>query len=88
MIKFLKYLTQSIIIYSLFIFGKIIGLKKSQNVFSKIFQIIGPNFRSRKTINQNLEKFDSNISESKKKRNNSSNVVELRKNIYRVYFFK
>ena len=47
MIKFLKYLTQSIIIYSLFIFGKIIGLK-SQNVFSKIFQIIGPNFRSRK----------------------------------------
>tara|TARA_B100000963_G_scaffold271031_1_gene239227 strand:+ start:4231 stop:5091 length:861 start_codon:yes stop_codon:yes gene_type:complete len=67
MIKFLKYLTQSIIIYFLFIFGKIIGLQKSQNVFSKIFQIIGPNFRSSKTISQNLEKFDSNILESKKK---------------------
>ncbi len=67
MIKFLKYLTQSIILYFLFIFGKIIGLKKSQYIFSKIFQIFGPIFRSSKTINQNLKNFDSNISESRKK---------------------
>jgi len=67
MIKFLKYLTQSIILYFLFIFGKIIGLKKSQYIFSKIFQIFGPIFRSSKIINQNLKNFDSNISESRKK---------------------
>ena len=67
MIKFLKYLTQSIILYFLFIFGKIIGLKKSQYIFSKIFQFFGPIFRSSKIINQNLKNFDSNISESRKK---------------------
>ena len=67
MIKFLKYLAQSIILYFLFIIGKILGLKKSQYIFSKIFQIFGPIFRSSKIINQNLKNFDSNISESRKK---------------------
>ena len=40
MIKFLKYLTQSIIIYSLFIFGKIIGLKKVKMFSLKFFKLL------------------------------------------------
>ena len=66
MIKFFKYFFQSLIIYLFFILGRILGLKKSQKIFSKIFQILGPKFKSNIIINQNLEKFNKNISISNK----------------------
>ena len=42
MIKILKYFVQSIIVYLLFIIGKIIGLKLSRKIFSNLFLFVGP----------------------------------------------
>ena len=56
MIKILKYFTQAVIIYLFFLIIKIIGLKLSRKVFSKIFITFGPIFKSKKKIlNKNFE---------------------------------
>ena len=54
-IKFFKYLTEFIIIISLFLIFKILGLKISSYISGKIFSLIGPFFRSKKIINSNLK---------------------------------
>ena len=66
MIKAIKYFFQSLIIYSFFAIGRILGLKKSQFFFSKIFQVIGPRLKSKSVINQNLEIFNSKINQEQK----------------------
>ena len=66
MIKAIKYFFQSLIIYSFFAIGRILGLKKSQFFFSKIFQGIGPRLKSQSVINQNLETFNSKINHEQK----------------------
>ena len=38
MIKFFKYLVQSIFIYIFYIFGRILGIKLSRKIFAFIFQ--------------------------------------------------
>ena len=68
MIKILKYFVQSIIVYLLFIIGKIIGLKLSRKIFSNLFLFIGPFFKSRKIIDKNLYVFNKDIINSEKKR--------------------
>ena len=50
MIKILKYLFQSIVVYILFIFGRILGLQISRNLFSKLFQLLGPKFKSNRLL--------------------------------------
>ena len=50
MIKILKYLLQSLIVYVSFILGRILGLKISQQFFSKLFQFIGPNLNQKKLL--------------------------------------
>ena len=67
MIKFFTYLFQSIFIYIFLIFGRILGLKNSQNLFSKMFQLLGPVFRSDLIINENLNRFNPNLTRSEKK---------------------
>jgi Kdo2-lipid IVA lauroyltransferase/acyltransferase len=68
MIKILKYLLQSIIVYFSFILARILGLNISQQFFSKLFQFIGPKFKSKKIIDENLNKYNSKMTaESKKK---------------------
>tara|TARA_Y100000768_G_scaffold382693_1_gene363517 strand:- start:244 stop:1104 length:861 start_codon:yes stop_codon:yes gene_type:complete len=67
MIKFFTYLFQSIFIYTFLIFGRILGLKNSQNLFSKIFQLLGPVFKSDLIINENLNRFNPNLTRSEKK---------------------
>ena len=67
MIKFFKYLFQSIFIYIFLIFGRILGLKGSQSFFSKMFQLLGPVFRSDLIINENLNRFNPNLTRSEKK---------------------
>lgn len=52
-IKF-KYFLQFIIILILFLIFKVLRLKLSSSFGGKIFQVIGPYFRSEKIINQNL----------------------------------
>ena len=68
MIKILKYLFQSIIVYFLFVIGKIIGLKLSRKIFSNLFLFIGPFFKSRKIIDKNLHVFNKDITNLEKKR--------------------
>ena len=55
MIKILKYFTQAVVIYLFFLIIKIIGLKLSRKVFSKIFITFGPIFKSKKILNKNFE---------------------------------
>ena len=66
MIKIIKYLFQSIIIYFFFIIGKIIGIKLSRSLFGYLFKKVGPLFKSKKVIKKNLENLK-NLSEEEKK---------------------
>ena len=62
MIKKINYFIQSIIIYLFFFIVRILGLKLSR----KLFSLIGPLFKSKKTINKNLNIFSKEISNSEK----------------------
>ena len=64
MLKILNYFFQSLLIYFLFIIGWILGLKISKKLFSFLFRIIGPFFKSKKIIDQNLRIYSQNISSS------------------------
>ena len=61
MIKYINYFFQSIIIYIFFFIGRTLGLANSRKVFSNLFKIIGPIFKSKKTINKNLDIFSSEV---------------------------
>ena len=67
MIKFFTYSFQSIFIYIFLILGRILGLKISQYFFSKMFQLLGPVFKSDLIINENLNRFNPNLTRSEKK---------------------
>ena len=54
-IKLLKYTIEFLIIVIFFLFFKILGVKRSSYISGKIFNIIGPLFRSKNTINHNLK---------------------------------
>ena len=66
MIKTFNYFTQSIFIYLFFILGRILGLNLSRKLFSFLFLKIGPFFRSKKIILDNLLIFDKTIKEDQK----------------------
>ena len=68
MIKLISYFFQSIIIYFFFIIGRILGLKVSRKLFSYIFFIFGPIFRSNKIIKKNLKIFSSKRPQVKEKK--------------------
>lgn len=68
MIKFFKYLVQSIFIYIFYIFGRILGIKLSRKIFAFIFSKFAPFFKSKKVIEKNLSIFNEKILESEKKR--------------------
>ena len=52
--KLIKYFLQSLLISCLLIFFKIIGLKFSRFIASKLFSTFGPFFRSKKIIEKNI----------------------------------
>ena len=60
-IKFFKYFFQAIIVYLLFIIGKLVGLKLSRIIFSTIFKLVAPAFKSKKIIDKNLSIFASEV---------------------------
>ncbi len=66
MMRIIKYLFQSIIIYLFFIIGKIIGIKLSRSLFGYLFKKFGPLFKSKKVIKKNLENLK-NLTEEEKK---------------------
>ncbi len=67
MIKSVTYLLQSIVVYIFFALAKIIGLKISRIFFSKLFLFLGPIFKSSEIINENLNRFNPNLTKSEKK---------------------
>ena len=64
----LKYFSQSIIIYFFFLLGRLLGIKLSKKIFAYLFVKIAPYFKSKKIIEKNLYIFNSELSESEKKR--------------------
>ena len=66
MIKTINYFFQAIIIYFFFIVGFILRIKISRKIFSYLFSKIGPIFKSKNTINKNLNIFSENISNLEK----------------------
>ena len=62
MIKNLNYFFQSVIIYFLFFVGKIIGLNASRRLFSFIFTLVAPKFKSPNIIKKNLKIFSTSLS--------------------------
>ena len=54
MIKLLKYFFQATIVYFFFIVGRLIGISLSRIVFSSIFKLVAPIFKSKKIIEHNL----------------------------------
>ena len=67
MIKSVKYFIQALLIYFLFLIGKVIGLNYSRKLFAFIFEYVGPIFKSQSIINKNLINFSKDIS-SKRER--------------------
>ena len=66
MIKKINYFLQAIVIYLFFFIGRILGINLSRKIFSLLFLIIGPLFKSKKIVNQNLEIFSPNMSKCEK----------------------
>ncbi len=68
MIKIIYYFIQSLFIYFFFLLGRLIGMKVSRKIFSNIFFLIGPLFKSRKIIEKNLKIFSVKVSNLDKKK--------------------
>ena len=90
--KVINYLIQSILIYFLFIVGRILGLKISRIIFSNLFLLLGSYFKSKKIISKNLDIFSqSNPNIDQKKivkamwRNYGMTFIEY---IYLNHFYK
>ena len=77
MVKIINYFIQSLLIYLFFLIGRILGLAISRKIFSLLFSLIGPFFKSKKIIKKNLEIFSQDIS---KPENN-----EITKNMWKNY---
>ena len=61
----IKYFFQFLIVIIMFFIFKILGLKLSSYLGGKVFQIIGPFFRPKNLIHQNIRKVFPNIDEKK-----------------------
>ena len=62
-IKFIRYLIETLIVILFFTIFKIIGIKISSFISGKIFTFVGPLFRSKNIISKNLKKAFPNISD-------------------------
>ena len=59
--KYIKYFFQFLFVIIFFTFFKILGFKSSSKIGGKLFEIIGPLFRSKKLIHSNIKKAIPNI---------------------------
>ena len=62
MIKKINYLIQAFFVYLFFFIGRNFGIKISRKIFASLFFLIGPFFKSKKTMDNNLNIFKKNIS--------------------------
>ena len=67
--KIIKYFFEFISIISLFCIFKIIGLKNASNLGSILGRFIGPLFRSKNIIKQNIKIGLGNLDEKRRKKN-------------------
>jgi len=77
MLKTINYFFQSLLIYLFFFISRILGIRLSRNIFSFLFTLIGPLFKSKEVIQKNLNIFSQNISEPEKK--------QISKNMWKNY---
>ena len=77
MIKAIIYLAQSFLIFLFFIIGRILGLTISRKIFSYLFLLVGPFFKSKKIIEKNLNIYSQSISNLEKN--------EISKNMWKNY---
>ena len=75
--KYIKYFLQFIITIKFFILFKILGVNYASNLSGKIFEIIGPYFRSKKIINSNIKR-----AFPEKDENNIKEIIKLMWNNY------
>ena len=62
--KYIKYFIQFLVVIFCFLIFKILGAKASSFLRGKIFEFIGPFFRSKKTINSNIKRAFPNINKN------------------------
>ena len=67
MIKIFNYFLQAFFVYSFFLIGRILHLKISRKLFSNLFYLLGPLFKSKKIVKKNLDIFSDKISIINKK---------------------
>ena len=67
MIKIFNYFLQAFFVYSFFLIGRILHLKISRKLFSNLFYLLGPLFKSKKIEKKNLDIFSDKISIINKK---------------------
>ena len=77
MFSVINYFIQSVLIYFFFLIAIIFRLKISRKIFSLLFSIVGPFFKSKRILNNNLNLFSKNISEESKKK--------IEKNMWKNY---
>ena len=68
MTKIIKYFFQSIIVYLLFLVGRILGLTISRKLFAALFVFLGPILKSNKIAKKNLKIIDHKISNDEMKK--------------------
>jgi Kdo2-lipid IVA lauroyltransferase/acyltransferase len=68
MIKKINYIIQAFFVYLFFFIGRVLGIKISRKIFASLFCLIGPFFKSKKTIDKNFNIFKKNISVVEKNR--------------------
>ena len=68
MFKKINYFFQAIIIYLLFIIGRLIGINIARKIFSYLFLSVGPLFKSKKIIENNLKIFSDKLTDSERKK--------------------
>ena len=68
MTKVIKYFFQSIIVYLLFLVGRILGLTISRKLFAALFVFLGPILKSNKIAKKNLKIIDHKISNDEMKK--------------------
>ncbi len=77
MIKKVNHFFQSIFVYFFFLVGRILGLNISRKLFSFLFLLLGPIFKSKKIIHKNLNIFC--------KKNSSINKIKIERDMWKNY---
>ena len=68
MLKKINHFFQAIIIYIFFLVGRILGIKISRKIFSWLFIYLGPLFKSKRIINNNIKIYSKNITSINQKK--------------------